>query len=161
MKTYLLPSLKLTAVLIVLCSVIYPLFIAGVGRMAPGQGKGVTVSADGKVVGYEQIGQKFTDDKYFWGRPSAVGYNAAGSGGSNKGPAAPDLQDSIQSRIKQFMAHNPGVNRSDIPNELVTCSGSGLDPDISPKGALIQVSRVARARGAFRRRDQEAGGNAY
>ncbi|HXC04674.1 MAG TPA: K(+)-transporting ATPase subunit C [Bacteroidia bacterium] len=146
MKTYLLPSLKLTAVLIILCAVLYPLLIAGIAKTTPGQGKGVTLSVNGKVVGYENIGQKFTKDEYFWSRPSAVDYNAAGSGGSNKGPSAPDLLQTVQARIDTFMKHNPGVNKSDIPSELVTASGSGLDPDISPKGAYVQVARVAKTR---------------
>ncbi|MFI5151165.1 MAG: K(+)-transporting ATPase subunit C [Bacteroidia bacterium] len=146
MKTYLLPSLKLTAVLIILCSILYPLLITGIAKTAPGKGKGVTLSVNGKVVGYENIGQKFTRDEYFWSRPSAVDYNAAGSGGSNKGPSAPDLLQTVQTRIDTFMKHNPGVNKADIPSELVTASGSGLDPDISPKGAMVQVARVAKAR---------------
>jgi K+-transporting ATPase ATPase C chain len=146
MKTYLLPSLKLTAVLIVLCSVLYPLLIAGIAKTAPGQGKGVSLTVNGKVVGYENIGQKFTKDEYFWSRPSAVDYNAAGSGGSNKGPYAPDFLVTVKARIDTFVKHNPGVNKSDIPTEMVTASGSGLDPDISPKGAYIQIARVAKAR---------------
>src|SRR5476649_384583 len=99
MKTYLLPSLKLTAVLIILCSVLYPLLITGIAKAAPGEGKGVSLSVNGKIVGYENIGQKFTKDEYFWSRPSAVDYNAAGSGGSNKGPAAPDFLATVQARI--------------------------------------------------------------
>ena len=146
MKTYILPSLKLTAVLIVLCAVLYPLLITGIAKLAPGGGNGVTVTYRGKVVGYENIGQKFTNDKYFWGRPSAVGYNAAGSAGSNKGPSNPDYLKSVQERINTFMAHNPAVKKSDIPAELVTASGSGLDPDISPAAAFVQVSRIAKAR---------------
>ncbi len=146
MKTYLLPSLKLTAVLIILCSVLYPLLIAGIAKTAPGQGKGVTLSVNGKVVGYENIGQKFTKDEYFWSRPSAVDYNAAGSGGSNKGPSAPDFIAAVQARTDTFVKHNPGINKADIPGEMITASGSGLDPDISPKGAYIQIARVAKAR---------------
>ena len=99
MKKYLLPSLKLTLVLLVICSVLYPLFIAAVAKLAPGGGKGETLSVNGKVVGYKNIGQKFTDDKYFWSRPSAVNYNAAGSGGSNKGPGNPDYLKDVHSRI--------------------------------------------------------------
>jgi K+-transporting ATPase ATPase C chain len=146
MKTYLLPSLKLTAVLIIICSVIYPLLIAGIAKTAPGQGKGVTLSVNGKVVGYENIGQKFTRDDYFWSRPSAVDYNANGSGGSNKAPSAADLLQMVQARIDTFMKHNPDVKKSDIPSELVTASGSGLDPDVSPQGAYVQIARVAKAR---------------
>ncbi len=110
-------------------------------------GKGVTVKVNGKVVGYENIGQKFTDDKYFWSRPSAVDYNAAGSAGSNKGPSNPDYLKVVQDRIDTFLVHNPGIKKEDIPAELVTASGSGLDPHISPASAYIQVKRVATARG--------------
>ena len=89
MKQYLMPSIKLTIVLLILCSVIYPLFIAAAGKLTPGGGDGETVKVNGKVVGYALIGQKFTDDKYFNTRPSAVDYNAGASGGSNKGPTNP------------------------------------------------------------------------
>ena len=146
MKKYLLPSLKLTLVLIVLCSVLYPLFIAAVAKLAPGGGKGETLSVNGKVVGYANVGQKFTDDKYFWSRPSAVDYNAAGSAGSNKGPSNPNYLKQVQNRLDTFLVHNPGVKKENIPSELVTASGSGLDPDVSPEGAYVQVARVAMAR---------------
>ena len=146
MKKYILPSLKLTLVFIILCSVIYPLFIAAVGKLTPGGGKGETLSVDGKVVGYANIGQRFTDDKYFWSRPSAVAYNAAGSAGSNKGPSNPDYLKDVQAHIDSFIVHNPGVKKEDIPAELVTYSGSGLDPDLSPAGARIQVGRIAAVR---------------
>jgi len=146
MKKYLLPSLKLTLVFIVLCAVLYPLLIAGIGKFAPGGGKGETVSVNGKVVGYANIGQKFTDDKYFWSRPSAVDYNAAGSAGSNKGPTNPDYLKQVQDRIDTFLVHNPGIDKKDIPSELVTASGSGLDPDLSPAGVQVQVKRIAAVR---------------
>src|SRR5215813_7855838 len=146
MKKYLLPSLKLTLVLLTICSVLYPLLIAAVGKLFPGSGNGETVSVNGKVVGYANIGQKFTDDKYFWSRPSAVDYNAAGSAGSNKGPTNPDYLKQVQDRIDTFLAHNPGVNKKDIPAELVTASGSGEDPDLSPAAAKVQVKRIATIR---------------
>lgn len=146
MKKYVWPSLKLTLVFIVLCSVLYPLFIAAVAKLAPGGGKGETVEVNGKVVGYANIGQKFTEDKYFWGRPSAVDYNAAGSAGSNKGPSNPDYLKLVQERIDSFLVHNPGVKKEEIPAELVTASGSGLDPDLSPYGAKIQAKRIAAVR---------------
>ncbi|MGB3007372.1 MAG: K(+)-transporting ATPase subunit C [Chitinophagaceae bacterium] len=146
MKKNLLISLKLTLVMIILCAVLYPLLIASIGKATPGGGKGETVSVNGKVVGYEKIGQKFTDDKYFWGRPSAVDYNAAGSAGSNKGPSNPDYLQIVKDRIDSFLVHNPGVKKGDIPAEMVTASGSGLDPDISPAGAYIQVKRIATVR---------------
>ena len=146
MKKNLLISLKLTVAMIVLCAVLYPLLIAGVGKMAPGSGKGVTVALNGKVVGYENIGQKFTDDKYFWGRTSPVDYNAAGSAGSNKGPSNPGYLKIVQARIDSFLVHNPGIKKEDIPADLVTASGSGLDPHISPASAYVQVKRVATIR---------------
>jgi K+-transporting ATPase ATPase C chain len=147
MKKNLMISLKLTLVMIVLCAVLYPLLIAGIGKATPGGGKGETVSVNEKVVGYANVGQKFTDDKYFWGRPSAVDYNAAGSAGSNKGPSNPDYLKVVQERIDSFLAHNPGVKKEEIPAEMVTASGSGLDPHISPASAYIQVKRIAAVRG--------------
>ena len=147
MKKYIWPSVKLTLIFILLCSVLYPLFISAVAKLAPGQGKGETISVNGKVVGYERLGQKFTDDKYFQGRPSAVDYNAAGSASSNKGPSNPDYLKSVQDRIDSFLVHNPGVRKEEIPADLVTASGSGLDPDISPEAAYVQVKRIAKMRG--------------
>jgi K+-transporting ATPase ATPase C chain len=146
MKKYILPSIKITLVFLVICSGLYPLFISVIGRLTTGQGKGETVLVNGKVVGYANIGQKFDQDKYFWSRPSAVAYNAAGSGGSNKGPTNPDYLKDVQSKIDTFLVHNPTVKKEEIPVEMVTYSGSGLDPDISPKGAYVQVARVAKAR---------------
>lgn len=147
MRQYFFPALKLTVVLILITAGLYPLLIAGVAKTAPGNGDGVTVEHNGKVVGYANIGQKFTDDTYFQGRPSAVDYNAAGSGGSNKGPSNEEYLKVVQERIDTFLAHNPGVQKSEIPVELVTASGSGLDPHLSPAGALVQVRRIAKLRG--------------
>jgi K+-transporting ATPase ATPase C chain len=146
MKQYILPSIKLTVVLLVLCSVLYPLLVAGVGRLTPGGGDGETVKVNGKVVGYAAVGQKFTADKYFNTRPSAVDYNAAGSGGSNKGPSNPDYLKTVQDRIDTFLVHNPGVDKKDIPADIVTASGSGEDPDLSPAAAKIQIKRIASIR---------------
>ena len=147
MKTHIGPAIRLTLVMLVLLTVIYPLLVAGIARLAPGGGEGETVTVNGKVVGYKLIGQKFTEDRYFNGRPSAVDYNAAGSAGSNKGPSNPDYLKAVQARIDTFLVHNPGVDKADIPAELVTASGSGLDPDLSPAGAQIQVARIAKVRG--------------
>ena len=147
MKRYIMPAVKLTLVLVLVLAGLYPLLIAGVAKMAPGKGDGETVTFNGRVVGYANIGQKFTEDKYFWSRPSAADYNAAGSAGSNKGPSNPDYLKIVQERIDTFLAHNPGVQKDDIPAELVTASGSGLDPDLSPAAAEIQVARIAKARG--------------
>ena len=146
MKTNIIISLKLTVVLLIITAGVYPLLIAGVGKAAPGGGKGETLSVNGKVVGYARVGQKFTEDKYFWGRPSAVDYNAAGSAGSNKGPSNPDYLATVQARIDTFLVHNPGITKEQVPADLVTASGSGLDPDISPEAARIQIARIARVR---------------
>jgi K+-transporting ATPase ATPase C chain len=146
MFKYILPSVKLTLVMIVLCAVAYPLLIAGISRFAPGQGKGETLSVNGKVVGYANVGQAFTRDDYFQGRPSAAGYNAAGSAGSNKGPSNADYLKAVQERIDTFLVHNPGVSKEQIPAEMVTASGSGLDPDISPAAAAVQVKRISTLR---------------
>jgi K+-transporting ATPase ATPase C chain len=146
MKTYLLPSLKLTFILIVILAGIYPLAIAGIGKFTPGHGDGETISYKGRVVGYANIGQKFTKDEYFWSRPSAVDYKADASGGSNKGPSNPDYLKDVEKRIQDFLKRNPGVSRAEIPAELVTASGSGLDPDLSPAGANVQIPRIAKTR---------------
>jgi K+-transporting ATPase ATPase C chain len=128
--------------------VAYPLIITGIALVAgPNNGKGETVSIDGKIYGFETIGQSFGSDKYFHGRPSAVGYNAAATGGSNKGPSNPDYLAEVEQRITEFLAHNPTVKREDIPVDLVTASGGGLDPHISPEGAHAQVARIANVRG--------------
>lgn len=132
--------------MIVLLAVIYPALLAVAGKLTPGGGKGETIMVNGKVVGYANIGQLFSNDKYFHGRPSAVGYNAAGSGGSNKGASNPDYLKQVQERIDTFLVHNPGIDKKDIPADLVTASGSGLDPDISPAAASIQVKRIAAIR---------------
>ena len=147
MKKYVWPSVKLTLVLYhcaVRCYI--HCLLQRLAKLAPGGGKGETVIVNGKVVGYANIGQKFTDDKYFWGRPSAVDYNAAGSAGSNKGPINPDYLKQCRTELIAFLVHNPGVKKEEIPAELVTASGSGLDPDISPAGAYVQVKRIAAIR---------------
>lgn len=147
MKKNLIISVKLTLVFLILVSVLYPLLVSVIGKATPGGGYGETVSVNGRVVGYANIGQKFTEDRYFWGRPSAVDYNAAGSAGSNKGPSNPDYLTQVQARIDTFLVHNPGVTKGEIPSDLVTASGSGLDPHISPEAALVQVKRIAQVRG--------------
>lgn len=146
MKTYLLPSIKITVILLVLLSGLYPLVIAGIGKFTPGHGDGETVMYKGRVVGYANIGQKFTKDQYFWSRPSAANYQADASAGSNKGPTNPDYLKDVKARIDTFLKHNPDIKRADIPAELVTASGSGLDPDISPAGATVQIPRIAKIR---------------
>lgn len=143
MKKYILQSIRLTAVLLVLLCVIYPVILVAAGRFSKGEGGGEKVISKGKVVGYALIGQSFTGPRYFWGRPSAVGYNAAGSGGSNKGPSNEDYLKQVADRIDTLQKYNPGLKVADIPADMVTASGSGLDPAISPQGAIIQIRRVA------------------
>ena len=143
MKKHWIISIKITLITIVLFGVVYPLLITGIAKIvAPNSGKGEEILANGKVVGFELIGQKFDDDRYFNSRS----YNAASTGGSNKGPTNPDYLSLVQARIDTFLVHNPGVKKEDIPIDLVTASGGGLDPHISPAAALIQVDRISRVR---------------
>ncbi len=135
-----------TILTVILFGAIYPIAIWGIAQFAPNNGKGETILVNGKVVGYQKIGQKFDKSTYFWSRPSAVNYNAAGSGGSNKGPSNAEYLTLVQKRIDTFLIVHPYLKKSDIPSDMVTASGSGLDPNISSQGALIQVKRVAAAR---------------
>jgi len=146
MKQHILTAIKLTLVCIVVFCGLYSLLVLAVAQAAPNKGEGETVAVNGKTVGYKLEGQSFTADKYFNGRPSAAGYNAAGSSGSNKGPSNPDYLKMVQDRIDTFIVHNPTIQKGNIPSDLVTASGSGLDPDISLQGATIQVDRIAKAR---------------
>ena len=146
MKQHIIPALRLTLVCILFFCGLYSLLILGIAQASPGKGEGQTVELNGRTVGYILEGQNFTSDQYFWSRPSAVGYNAAGSGGSNKGTTNPDYLKDVTSRIDSFLIHNKTVNKKDIPSELVTASGSGLDPDISREAASVQVARIAKAR---------------
>lgn len=146
MKQHLLPALRLTLVCAVFFMGVYSFLIWLPAQAAPNRGKGETVGVNNKIVGWKLEGQKFTDDKYFRSRPSAVDYNAAASGGSNKGPTNPEYVKQVQDRIDSFCVHNPGVSKKDIPSDLVTASGSGLDPDISVQAATVQVKRIAAVR---------------
>lgn len=147
MKNNIISSVLISFWCLVFFCVVYTTTVTGAAWLAgPNHGRGETVAVNGKTVGYALVGQKFTDDKYFNSRPSAVDYNAAGSGGSNKGPTNPEYLQLVTSRIDTFMAHNPGVQKHAIPSELVTASGSGLDPDLSPEAALVQVKRIATLR---------------
>ncbi len=146
MKQNILPAIKLTALTIIFFIGIYTLIIWIVAQVAPNNGFGETVIVNNKVVGYKLEGQKFSDDKYFWSRPSAAGYNAAASSGSNKGTTNPDYLKDVQSKIDTFLVHNPTVKKEEIPSDLITYSGSGLDPDISVAAAKIQFNRIAKTR---------------
>ena len=145
MKKEIIPSLLLTITSLVLFSVVYPGIVWAIAQLTPDKGEGKLLTANGRKY-YENIGEKFTADKYFWSRPSAVDYNAAGSGGSNKGPNNPDFLKQVQDRIDTFVKHDPDVRRDAITQDMITASGSGLDPDISVADATIQAARVARAR---------------
>ena len=145
MKENIFPAIRLTIVCLLFFSGIYPLIVFGFAQFAINKGKGEIIVQNGKTY-YANLGQKFTDDKYFYSRPSAVDYNAAGAGGSNKGPSNPEYLKTVQARIDTFLVHNPGVNKSEIPADLVTASGSGLDPDISVQAAIVQVKRIAKIR---------------
>jgi potassium-transporting ATPase KdpC subunit len=146
MKKYLLPSIKMTIAMLFLCCAVYFGLVWLIGKASPGSGDGVTIMTKGKIVGYYNIGQSFTNDQYFWGRPSSIDYNAAGSGGSNKGPSNPEYLATVNRRIDTFLAHHPDISKNDIPAEMVTASGSGLDPHISPSSAYIQIPKIAKAR---------------
>ncbi|MFT3846680.1 MAG: K(+)-transporting ATPase subunit C [Lacibacter sp.] len=146
MKEHIFPAIKLTALLLLLCAGIYPLLVWGIAQATPQKGKGEMIEANGKRY-YANLAHKFTDDRYFQSRPSAVDYNAAGSAGSNKGPSNADYLATVQSRIDSFLVHNPGVDKKEIPVDLVTASGSGLDPHISIQAANVQVKRIAKIRG--------------
>ena len=130
MKKEIVSSVLLSLVCMGLLCVVYPAIIWGVAQVAPNHGEGFVVQANNKYY-YQNIAQKFTADNYFWSRPSAVDYNAAGSGGSNKGPANPDFLKTVQDRIDTFLIHNLGIKTADIPIDMITASGSGLDPKIS------------------------------
>ncbi len=134
----------------VLVGLAYPLLMLGIGQAAfGGAADGSLVSgANGQVVGSSLIGQSFDAPEYFWGRPSAAGdgYDAGASGASNLGPTSQTLADTVQERIAALLEAHPGATAADIPGELVTASGSGLDPHISPAAAAFQVERVAAAR---------------
>ncbi|MDN3654607.1 K(+)-transporting ATPase subunit C [Ferruginibacter paludis] len=146
MKQHILPALKLTFISIIVLAGIYTLAIWVVAQAGPNHGIGETVSVNNKVVGYKLEGQNFTADNYFNSRPSAAGYNAAGSIGSNKGPSNPEYLKQVQDRVDTFLVHNPSIKKEAIPAELVTASGSGLDPDLSAEAAMVQVARISKAR---------------
>ncbi|EIL93208.1 MULTISPECIES: potassium-transporting ATPase subunit KdpC [Rhodanobacter] len=149
MSKLLRQSFVLLLLMTVITGVLYPLAATGLAQLIfPHQANGSLVERDGKPVGSALIGQSFTDPKYFWGRPSATApnpYNASASSASNQGPTNPALADAVKQRIAALRAADPG-NAAPVPVDLVTASGSGLDPQISPAAAQYQLARVARLR---------------
>jgi K+-transporting ATPase ATPase C chain len=156
MRAQIRPAIMALLIFTVLMGIVYPSIVTGIAQLVfPHQANGSLIVKDGKPLGSELIGQSFDDPKYFWGRLSATGdfpYNAfnadtlTASSGSNYGPSNPALIAAVQARIDALKAADPG-NTQPIPVDLVTASGSGLDPDISVAAGLYQVPRVARARG--------------
>ncbi len=158
MRSELRPAIVLLLAFTVLTGGLYPLLVTGVARLAfPRQAEGSLLVASGRVAGSRLIGQPFDAPRYFWGRLSATGavpYDASASSGSNYGPLDPALLDAARARIAALRAGD-STARGPVPVDLVTASGSGLDPDISPAAALYQAPRVARARGLARARVEE------
>ena len=146
----LVKSLRLTLVFCVFFSICYILVLWIFGLIVgPGGGNAETLVLNGRVVGAANVGQQFTKDVYFWGRPSHAGdgYDASSSSGSNKGPTNEEYLADVNIRIDSFLKKHPYLERKDVPSEMVTASASGLDPHITPESAYVQVKRVAKARG--------------
>ena len=144
------PAVSVFALLTVVTGLAYPYAMNGLAQATfPAEAAGSLIVRDGKLVGSSLVGQNFTDPGHFWGRPSATGpqpYNGAASGGSNQGPLNPALADAVKARIEALRVADPD-NTAPVPVDLVTASGSGLDPHLSPAAAEYQIARVARARG--------------
>jgi K+-transporting ATPase ATPase C chain len=147
MKTQTIIALKLLLVMTVLTGFIYPFFMTGVAQLAfPAKANGSLIMKDGKIIGSELIGQKFDSSIYFWSRPSAIDYNPIPSGASNLGPTSVKLEKQVAERRRLFATNNSIADTITIPKEMLFASASGLDPDISPESAFLQLKRVAMAR---------------
>jgi potassium-transporting ATPase KdpC subunit len=139
-------ALRLFLILTLVTGIIYPILITVVSQIIfPDKANGSLLRIDGKIIGSSLLGQKFTENKYFWSRPSAIDYNPLPSGASNLGPTSQALRDSVGARKEVLKKSNPGF--SVVPSDLLFASGSGLDPDISPEAARFQIERIANARG--------------
>ena len=149
-KEQIKPAILIFLVLTVITGIVYPFFVTGISKaLFPKEAGGSLIYREGKAVGSSLIGQPFDDPKYLWGRISATSpaqYNASSSSGSNIGPSNPALIDEVKGRIKALQAADPG-NKAPIPVDLVTSSGSGLDPHISLAASYYQISRIAKRRG--------------
>ena len=161
------PAITATLILMLLCGLAYPVLMNGLSAVIfPAQAKGSLVMVDGKAVGAAHVGQEFTEPYFMKGRPSAVHYNTytedaegnqffldgsefggVGSGSNNYGPSNPALKERVEADIEYFLAANPGLTREDIPTDMVTASGSGLDPHITPASAAVQLPAIAEASG--------------
>lgn len=146
MKNNFLIPLRLTFVSLLFFCGFYTLIIWSFAQIVPSKGAGLVKQIDGESY-YINVGQAFTEDRYFWSRPSAVDYDASGSGGSNYGPSNSDHLNEVEKHVEHFLQKNPDVSREDIPADLVTASGSGLDPHISVAAASVQIKRIAKTRG--------------
>lgn len=160
-------TVMVTLILMVICGLLFPCLLTGLSALLfPNQAHGSLLTVNGQTVGAENVGQEFTEDYYMWSRPSAYHYNVyvegedgkqyyqdgtefpgIGSGSDNYAPSNPALTERVESDIEAFLAKNPDVKREDIPTDLLTASGSGLDPHISPASAEIQIPRIAEASG--------------
>jgi K+-transporting ATPase ATPase C chain len=148
MKTQTKIALKFLLVMTVLTGVIYPFFMTVVAQLSfPAKANGSLILKDGKIIGSELIGQKFDSSIYFWSRPSAIGYNPIPSGASNYGPTSDTLKKQVMARRTLFAKENSITDETIIPKEMIFASGSGLDPHISPKAALLQIDRIVKYRG--------------
>ncbi|WP_160138516.1 K(+)-transporting ATPase subunit C [Chryseobacterium sp. c4a] len=144
MKNHIVSAFRLTLVMLMVVG-IYLIIVYGGSKVLPTHGNAEIINYKGQKF-YANIGQEFKSEKYFHGRPSSVNYNAAGSGGSNKGPSNKEYLEMVQKRIDTLKLQNPEMENTKVPVELVTASGSGLDPDISEEGALYQAMRIAKMR---------------
>ena len=160
-------ALLVTIVLLLICGLLFPLLLTGLSKVFfPSQAAGSLVTVDGQVVGAKNVGQEFTEDYYLWGRPSAYHYNSyvegedgtpyytdgtpfsgLGSGSNNYAPSNPALAERVEQDLEAFLKKNPDVKKENIPTDLLTASGSGLDPHISPASAEIQIPRIAKSSG--------------
>lgn len=147
--SYLAVAIRASLVFIVLCGILYPLATTGIAQLImPHNANGSLVKdSSGNVVGSELIGQKFADPKYFQGRVSSIDYNAAGSGSNNYAPSNPDMLQRVKDSIEAWKQDNPDVPVSELPIALITNSGSGLDPHITPESAEVQIPRISKLTG--------------